>query len=99
MGLGRQWSELALQRTETSYNARDQVTDVTEYDYVNSTNQTTSTTYDGHGRVFTVHKPEWFDAFNGNAPAYMTYAYNVDDTVATMTDRRGAVTSYTYEND
>jgi YD repeat-containing protein len=84
-------------RTETTYNARDQVTSVIEYDIAANKSQTTTTTYDGHGRVSTVHKPEWFDAANSNAATYMTYAYNTDDSVASMTDPRGATTTYTYE--
>ena len=87
--------------TTTAFNGRDQAIRMREFSGSDqsSTYQDTTTAYDGHGRVSSVHKPEWFDALNGNAPTYTTYTYNADDAVATMTDPRGAESTYTYEND
>jgi YD repeat-containing protein len=79
------------------FNGRDQV--IADIQYAGSTtgtHQDTLMTYDGHGRVSTVHKPEWFDSSNNLT--YTTTTYNADDTVATVTDPRGAVMTYTYEN-
>lgn len=60
--------------------------------------QSTETTYDGHGRVFTVHKPEWYGTHPVNDKKYTTTYYNADDTVNYVIDPRGARTDYTYEN-
>jgi len=85
--------------TENVFNDRDQITDVIEYvgaaSIGNTNRQTTSMIYDGHGRVSTIHKPEFY---NGtiSSPTYITRTYNNDDSVATITDPRGAVTTFTY---
>ena len=81
--------------TEYEYNGRGQVIKIREVDNTQQNSpspyyQDTVTTYDGHGRVSTVHRPEYHPS------TYMTTTYNADDTVATVTDPRGAVTSYTY---
>jgi YD repeat-containing protein len=80
--------------TVNHYNGRDQVTDIIQYAGAegSSTPQITSTTYDGHGRPSTMHRPEYA------ASTYTTTTYNLDDTVATVRDPRGAITAYTYEN-
>ena len=52
-------------------------------------NQTRSFGYDGYGRLYQRTTPE-----QGTA----TYAYNPDDTLASMTDARGAVATYGYNN-
>jgi hypothetical protein len=85
--------------TKTTFNGRDQATLIREYVGSDSslTYQDTAYTYDGHGRVATVHKPKWFDPGNSNAPKYITTTYNADDTIASVTDPRGAVATYTYE--
>lgn len=77
--------------TVNSYDVRDQLTDVRQYagPAGSSTFQTTTMTYDGYGRLKTRHVPEQ------NAGAATTYAYNDDDTLLSVTDARGAVTSYT----
>lgn len=49
--------------TKTTFNGRDQATLVRQYagSDTSSTYQDTTYTYEGHGRVSTLHKPEWFD--------------------------------------
>jgi YD repeat-containing protein len=84
--------------TVNTYNARDQITNVREYSGSDSssTYQDTTMSYDGHGRLSQAHRPENFDAGNNNALTYTSYTYNADDSVATVTDPRGAITTYTY---
>jgi YD repeat-containing protein len=48
--------------------------------------------YDGYGRLQSKHLPEQ------NAGAATVYDYNSDDTVASITDARGAAAIYTYNN-
>lgn len=83
---------------KNTFNARDQVTQIRQYSGADtsSTYQDTTMSYDGHGRLSMRHLPENFDANNSNAATYTTYTYNADDSVATMTDPRGAVTTYKY---
>jgi YD repeat-containing protein len=52
--------------------------------------------FDGHGRLSASHRPEQRDSSNN--PAYTTYTYNADDSIATVTDARGAVTTYAYNS-
>lgn len=52
--------------------------------------QTTTMTYDGHGRLHTQHLPSY------DPDAVATYEYNDDDTVRSVTDPRGVVTDFTY---
>jgi YD repeat-containing protein len=52
--------------------------------------QTAMAAYDGHGRLQSRHLP------NQNAGAATTYVYNADDTVQSVTDARGVMTSFTY---
>jgi len=81
-----------------TFNGRDQITNISQHEGAgtSSTHQDTTFEYDGHGRLSTTHKPEEFDAGNSNAPTYTSYTYNTDDSMATMTDPRGAVTTYYY---
>jgi hypothetical protein len=76
------------------YNGRDQITSITEYAGAESsgnTHQDTTMFYDGYGRLSQIHSPENFDAGNSNALTYTSYTYNDDDSVATITDPRGAI--------
>lgn len=90
------------------YNARDQVTHGRRYAGAapidaSSTNanascptgtcQDTTIGFDGYGRVHSKHVPEQ------NAGTATIYAYNVDGTIQSVTDARGATASYTYNND
>ncbi|MCM3870120.1 MAG: hypothetical protein ND895_05415, partial [Pyrinomonadaceae bacterium] len=93
----------------TVFNARDQVTNLKKYagtapEDASSTNaaascpnpsttcQETTMTYDGHGRMETRHVPEQ------NAGIATVYAYNLDDTLYSSTDARGAVRTYVYND-
>jgi YD repeat-containing protein len=61
--------------------------------------QKTESTYDGHGRLKTTHKPEQ-QADTANNPAstdHDTWDYNADDTIQKITDPRGAVSTFSYD--
>ncbi len=90
------WNGNIYSTVVNEYNGRDQVTSITEYVGTNGDNQVTTMEYDGHGRLWKKHLPQWYAYPNA---AYTTTTYNNDDTVATVTDPRGAVTTYTYENE
>ena len=77
---------------KATFNGRDQPTLIRRYSGGDSSTifQDTTFTYDGHGRQATKHLPE----FNSNAITGWTY--NADDTVASVTDPRGALTTYEY---
>ena len=108
--LGRQWktemlnTDSSVYATTTSrYNALDQVSRVRQYtgaapfpepEIEGSGYQTTSMNYDGYGRLASKHVPEQQDT-NGS-PTYTNFSYWEDDTVHTMTDARGAVSTYLY---
>lgn len=90
--------------TVNTYDARDQVTLVrqfkgaapanyeTDLNCPTNTCQKTEFTYDGYGRLQTKHVPEQ----QQNPSVVSTWTYNADDTVNTLTDGRGAVTTYGY---
>lgn len=61
-------------------------------DEASGVEQVTAMTYDGHGRLKSRHTPEQ------DAGASTSYMYNPDDTPDTVTDGRGAVTAYSYNN-
>ena len=112
--LGREWKTEILNWDGTVYstsvsvfNVRDQITRIKQYAGVaagdaSSTNeaascptgtcQETSMTFDGYARLQTQHTPEQ------NAGTSTSYAYNLDDTLSSSTDARGAVTSYGYNS-
>jgi YD repeat-containing protein len=75
-----------------TYNVRDQVTQTRQYagPEDSGTYQDTTMTYDGYGRLQSRHLPEQ------DAGKATTWAYNADDTVNTITDARGAITSFGY---
>lgn len=75
-----------------TYNARDQVTQIRQYAGVEGSGsfQDTTITHDGYGRVKTKHVPEQ----TGGASTVLNY--NADDTISTVTDARGALTTYGY---
>ncbi len=90
--------------TVTTYNVRDQATLVRQYKGAPPSNyltdlscptgtcQKTEFTYDGYGRMQKKRVPEQTQ----NPSAETSWTYNADDTVNTITDSRGAVTSYGY---
>lgn len=76
-----------------TYNARDQVTEIHEYEGpVGNASQVTTMTYDGYGRLKTKHVPEQ------SAGTATTWDYNSDDTVQKVTDARGSVSNFTYNS-
>jgi YD repeat-containing protein len=110
--LGREWKTEILNWDGSVYstgvsvfNVRDQITRIRQYAGVappeaSSTNeaascpsgtcQETSMAYDGYGRLQSKHRPEQ------NPGTTTIYAYNMDDTLSSSTDARGAITSYGY---
>ncbi len=87
--------------TTTKYNALNQPVRARQYvgaapqqepEGEGSTYQTSKMTYDGHGRLKTRQLPEYA------AGRVTTYDYSADDTVAGVTDPRGVVTTFSYNN-
>src|SRR6201991_1816735 len=80
--------------TVNTYNVRDQVTQIRQYAGTESSGsyQDTTMTYAGYGRLKTKHVPEQ------NAGANTVWAYNADDTINTITDARGATSTFTYNS-
>jgi hypothetical protein len=81
-----------------SYNGRDQVIQSRQYagTTTSETFQDKTATFDGHGRLASSHRPEQRDSSDNLK--YTTYSYNLDDSVANVTDGRGAVTNYAYNS-
>ena len=99
--LGRQWKMQVLNWDSTVYsttistfNARDQVMLVRQYQGADtsSTYQDTTVTYDGYGRLLTKHVPEQ------STGTSTVYNYNPDDSINSVTDARGASATYSYNN-
>jgi YD repeat-containing protein len=79
--------------TVNTYNVRDQITNTKQYAGPESpTNpyRETTASYDGYGRLQTKHIPQ------ESAGTGTTWTYNPDSTVSTITDARGAVSSFGY---
>jgi len=78
--------------TVNTYNVRDQVTQLRQYAGAEGSGsyQDTTITYDGYGRLKTKHVPEQ------NAGTNTVWTYNADGTINTVTDPRGANTTYGY---
>ena len=75
--------------TVNNFNARDQITTSVEQG-ASGASQTTTLTYDGYGRVKEQQAP--------SQTVSTKYTYNEDDTVKNVTDGRGIVTTYGYNN-
>jgi YD repeat-containing protein len=75
-----------------TYNGLDQVTEVRHLVGTDGAAQVTTMTYDGHGRLKTRRLPRY--ATN----TAITYEYNADDVVISVTDPRGVVTTYGFTN-
>ncbi len=93
--------------TVSSYNVRDQVTQVRQFQGAapdpddlscpNGTCQKTTVDYDGHGRPITKHVPEQqMDPNNSASSDHTTWHYNADDTVDKITDARGTTQTLGY---
>jgi RHS repeat-associated protein len=77
------WDQSVYATTIYTYNARDQLTQI------NHGGQTRTFSYDGFGRLATRTTPE---------QGATTYTYFLDDRVQTVTDARGATTTFGYNN-
>ena len=75
------WNQSVYSTTLYSYNARDQITNI------DHAGQARTFEYDGHGRLWHKTTPE---------QGTMTYTYFQDDMVQTVTDARGATTTFAY---
>lgn len=85
-------NEVAYSTVTNTYDALDRVTEARERAEASGVEQVTTMTYDGHGRLKSRHVPQQ------GAGVSTSYAYNPDDTPDTVTDGRGAVTTYSYNN-
>ncbi|MGH9928123.1 MAG: hypothetical protein ACREA9_02735, partial [Pyrinomonadaceae bacterium] len=98
--LGRPWKKEVLgwdgttvySTVTNTYNARDQITRVLEQVGTTGTSQETLMTYDGYGRLLTSHRPEQASG------AITSYLYYADGSPQSVTDGRGAMTAYGYNN-
>jgi YD repeat-containing protein len=88
------WDSTVYATTVNTFNARDQITQVRQYQGADTSAvyQDTTMGYDGFGRLQTKHVPEQ------SVGTATTYAYNADDTVYSETDARGATCTYVYNN-
>jgi YD repeat-containing protein len=77
------WDQSAYATTNYTYNVRDQLTNM------NQGGQIRSMTYDGYGRVQSRTTPE---------QGTTGYTYFADSTTQTVTDARGATTTFAYNN-
>jgi YD repeat-containing protein len=87
--------------TTNTFNARDQVTLVRQYQGPDTSTvyQDTIMSYDGYGRLLTQHGPEQqVDPNNSLSTDHTTWTYNDDDTLHAVTDARGAAATYAYNN-
>jgi YD repeat-containing protein len=87
--------------TANTYNARDQLKLVRQFqgDDQSSVFQNTTMDYDGYGRLKTKHLPEQgIDPTNSSSTDHTTWEYNADDTILKLTDARGASATYVYNN-
>ena len=84
------WDNSVYTTAVTKFNGRDQVLDTIQYAGTVSSSvfQTTTATYDGHGRMKTRRLPQ--------QTANTVTNYNADDSVSSVTDARGAITNYDY---
>jgi YD repeat-containing protein len=84
------WNATVYATTGYTYNGRDQVTRVRQYQGSDTSNtyQDTLMTYDGHGRLQTRKQPIESTACQ--------YTYYADDQLQVKTDPRGATATYVY---
>jgi YD repeat-containing protein len=104
--LGRQWKTEVLNwsgtvysTTANTYNARDQVTQVRQFQGPDTSGvyQDTTMTFDGYGRLQTRHVPEQqVDSNNSSSTDHTAWAYNADSTINSVTDARGVTTTFGY---
>ena len=98
--LGRTWKTQTYEwdgttpylTTEIAFNGRDQAVSIEQTDEDAEATQTTTMTYDGHGRLKTRHLPQQA------AETATVYNYNADDSISSVVDARGAATHYEYNS-
>src|SRR5437660_8467996 len=80
--------------TANAYNGRDQITLTRQSQGPDGSSvyQDTWMSYDGYGRLKTKHVPEQ------DAGTAISYSYNPDNTINSVTDARGATCTYGYNN-
>lgn len=94
-------SSTVYSTTRNSFNARDQVTLVRQYqgDDQSSTYQDTTMSYDGYGRLQAKHVPEQqVDPNNSSSTDHTAWSYHDDDGTIVVTDARGASATYGYNS-
>ncbi|HEX8709073.1 MAG TPA: S8 family serine peptidase, partial [Pyrinomonadaceae bacterium] len=85
------WDQSVYTTSTNNYNARDQLTSIVEQaGSGGGASQSTLMSYDGYGRLKTRRTPA--------QTAATAYAYNGDETLSQVTDARGVVTSFGYNN-
>ncbi|MGH9966431.1 MAG: hypothetical protein ACREBG_01160, partial [Pyrinomonadaceae bacterium] len=86
------WDGTIYSTVINTFNARDQVTRVRQYQGSDDSGiyQETTTSFDGYGRVQGRHVPEQ------DSGTSTSYAYNPDDSLQSVTDARGARATYSY---
>ncbi len=96
-GIGR----AVYSATTFTYNARDQITLARQFAGPTSstTFKDTTSIYDGFGRLKTQHLPQQqVDVNNSASTDHTAWKYNSDDTVQSVVDARGVITSFTYND-
>ncbi|MBA3351009.1 MAG: hypothetical protein H0U23_01045, partial [Blastocatellia bacterium] len=86
------WNGTIYSTNTVQFNGRDQALSVTQTEQSTSVSQITSMTYDGHGRLKTQHRPEQ------DTNTATTYNYNIDNSIQSVVDARGASTNYVYND-
>ena len=84
------WDQTVYSTRANAFNALDQIISVTEQQGTSGASQVTLMSYDGHGRLATRKAPA--------ETATTSYTYNIDDTVLTITDGRGATRTNSYNS-
>jgi YD repeat-containing protein len=82
-----------------TYNARDQIQLIRKFagPTSSSTFQDTTISYDGFGRLKTQHVPiQKIEANNSASSDHNTFNYNNDDTIQSVVEARGVITTFTY---
>lgn len=85
-------NEVAYSTTTNTLDALDRTTEARVRAESSGVEQVTTMSYDGYGRLQSSHAPEQ------NAGTATVYVYNADDSLQSVVDARGAMTSYSYNN-